>query len=328
MDTIDNFNKILNSFNIKATCLNSNQIDNYSYYDLKLLSQGKVNDIKKYLNEFSLLLKTPNKPNMKILHSEGIIRLEFVKDRTDMLKLFDIFSNKNIPKGNIMCLLGQTLNASPLWMDLSQNPHLIISGATGSGKSTLLHNIIANLFNYNNVDLFLVDPKRIEFSLYEYKKNIKVFHTYDETLDLINGALELMEIRYDFIKRNPNLKLKPIVIMIDEFSDLILQDKEEKFYLSLCKLAQKCRAASIHIVLSTQRPSVNFINGSIKANFPARVACRVASHIDSRVILDATGAEHLLGKGDALIRDNTRFLERFQIAYTTPQEVSQYFLND
>jgi S-DNA-T family DNA segregation ATPase FtsK/SpoIIIE len=90
-------------------------------------------------------------------------------------------------------------------------------------------------------------------------------------------------------------------------------------------LAQKCRAAKIHIILATQRPSVNVISGTIKANFPARIACRVASHVDSKVILDSSGAENLLGKGDAMLRDNTRFLERFQVAYTDANEVCSIF---
>ena len=114
-----------------------------------------------------------------------------------------------------------------------------------------------------------------------------------------------------------------MVIFIDEFADLIMQDKNDQFYLALCRLAQKCRAARINIILSTQRPSVNIINGTIKANFPARIACRVASHVDSKVILDVSGAENLLGKGDALIKDNFRSLDRFQSAYTTATEVCQ-----
>ena len=104
-----------------------------------------------------------------------------------------------------------------------------------------------------------------------------------------------------------------------------MQDKEYQFHDKLCRLAQKCRASRISIILSTQRPSVNVVSGAIKANFPARIACRVASHIDSKVVLDSVGAENLLGHGDALIRDNYRFIERFQIAYTNSTEICNYF---
>ena len=220
------------------------------------------------------------------------------------------------------------VDGRPMWMDLAQNPHMIVAGTTGSGKSTLLHNIIANLLNYNKVELYLIDPKQIEFSEY-YDAGIRdtnVYFTYEQAMEILNSAIEVMEFRYELIRTGtPASSLTPIVIMIDEFADLIMQDKGDQFYTVLCRLAQKCRAARIHLILSTQRPSVNIINGTIKANFPARISCRVASHVDSKVVLDSPGAENLLGKGDALVRDNLRFLERFQIAYTNAKEVCSYF---
>jgi S-DNA-T family DNA segregation ATPase FtsK/SpoIIIE len=327
MEFIKDFNEIIRSFNIRAMCTNYKKIDNYFYYDLKLNPTAKVRDIQKYSDEISLALKTPCKPSIKILHNVGIVRLEFATPRVSSLKLFDYFTNTSIPTGTINCLLGQTVDGKKMWMDLSQNPHMIVSGTTGSGKSTLLHNIIANLFNYNNVDLFLIDPKQIEFS--EYKKhidNVSVYSTYDESVSMLKSAIEIMEFRYELIRVGASINsFKPMVIIIDEFADLIMQDKNDEFYNTLCRLAQKCRAAHIHIILATQRPSVNIINGTIKANFPARIACRVASHVDSKVILDSSGAENLLGNGDALIRDNFRMLDRFQIAYTDAKEVCSYF---
>lgn len=327
MELINDFNNILKSFNIKASCVDHKQVDNYFYYDLKLNPNARVKDVSKFGDEISLALKTPCKPNVKVLHNEGVVRLEFATPRTVPLKLFDFFTNEDIPEGEINCLLGQTVDGRKMWMDLAQNPHMIISGTTGSGKSTLLHNIIANLINYNDVDLYLIDPKHIEFS--EYKKSFKQIvnlNSYDEALELLNNAIDTMEFRYDQIRSGIAISdLKPIVIIIDEFADLIMQDKGDVFYNTLCRLAQKCRAARIHLILATQRPSVNIINGTIKANFPARIACRVASHVDSKVILDACGAENLLGKGDALIKDNVRSLERFQIAYTNAAEVCAVF---
>jgi S-DNA-T family DNA segregation ATPase FtsK/SpoIIIE len=327
MELINNFNDILKSFNIKASCVNHKQVDNYFYFDLRLNPNARVRDVQKYSDEISLALKTPCKPSVKVLHNEGVVRLEFVSPRTTPLKLFDYFTNKGIPGGQINCLLGQTIDGRKMWMDLAQNPHLLISGTTGSGKSTLMHNIIANLLNYNAVDLYLVDPKQIEFVDYKNKfKKIVVRNTYDEAVELLSNALDTMEYRYCMMRKGLSADtMTPIVIMIDEFADLIMQDKGETFYTVLCRLAQKCRAAKIHLILATQRPSVNIINGTIKANFPARIACRVASHVDSKVILDASGAENLLGKGDALVRDNDRFLERFQVAYTDAKEVCSVF---
>jgi S-DNA-T family DNA segregation ATPase FtsK/SpoIIIE len=326
-EPIQDFNNILETFNIKAQCVSYRQVDNYLYYDVRLNQNGKIKDLQKYGDEISLALKTACKPGIKVLRDQGIVRLEFAEPREKPLQLFDFFTNKDIPKGDINCLLGQTTDGNKMWMDLAQNPHMIIAGATGSGKSTLLHNIIANLLNYNDVDLTLIDPKRIEFT--EYEKNvssIQVLYTYEEAVEVFKNLIDVMEYRYELLRGGkPASELKPMVVIVDEFADLIMQDKDNLFYTALCRLAQKCRAARIHLILATQRPSVNIINGTIKANFPARIACRVTSHVDSKVILDSSGAENLLGKGDALIRDNTRFSERFQVAYTTAAEVCQYF---
>jgi len=326
MDTKQIFESVLRSFGLKVSCVNYQQVDNYFFYDLKLSPSVRVNDIKKYSDEISLALKSPCKPSFKVMHQEGLVRLEFAGSRSNELHLLDYFTNDDVPTGEINCLLGQTVEGKKIWMDLAQNPHMLVAGTTGSGKSTLLHNIVANLFNYNNVHLILVDPKQIEFSEYEKKCGISVYYTYDDTIILLESLLQVMELRYNEIRSGHSIsELMPIVVIIDEFADLIMQDKANMFHDLLCRLAQKCRAARIHIILATQRPSVNVISGIIKANFPARIACRVASHVDSKVILDASGAENLLGKGDAMVRDNFRQNERFQIAYTTPQEVVKYF---
>lgn len=327
IDPIQQFNNILKSFKIKAECVDYHKSDNYTYFDVRLMPNGKVKDIQRYSDEISLALKTPCKPSVKILHEQGVVRLEFASPRQGPLNLFEYFDGANIPKGEIQCLLGQTVDGRHMWMDLATNPHMIISGTTGSGKSVLLHNIIANLLKYNDVELMIIDPKRVEFSEYKNRvSNINVMYTYSEATNLLRSLNELMEYRYELMRAGkPASQFKPQVIIIDEFADLIIQDTGNVFYEYLCRLTQKCRAARIHLILATQRPSVDIINGTIKANFPARIACRVSSYIDSKVILDAPGAENLLGKGDALVRDASRFMERFQIAYTTAQQVCKYF---
>lgn len=325
--SIQDFNNILQAFKIKATCVDALNKDNYFYYDLRLNAGGKVKDIQKYMDEISLALCAPTKPSVKVLHNKGVLRLEFISEQNKELKLFDYFTNHNVPPEGIKCLLGQTVSGNRMWINLSDNPHMIVAGTSGSGKSTLLHNIIANIINYNDVELILIDPKQIEFTYYEGRLNkTKVHFSFEAALNVISNLIDVMEFRYDLLKiGKPLTQIKPIVVIIDEFADLISQDSQHILYNNLCRLTQKCRAAKIHFILSTQRPSVNIINGAIKANFPARIACRVSSHVDSKVILDATGAENLVGKGDALIRDHSRFLERFQIAYTNAEEVCKYF---
>jgi len=322
------FNNILHNFKIQAQCLNHKEIDNYFFYDLRLSPQTKIKEIEKCGDELALMLKTPCKPNIKILHKEGVIRLEFVSKRKNILNLFDYFTNDNVPDGELICLLGQAIDGSHVWMDLAKNPHMIISGTTGSGKSVLLHNILANLFNYNKSIIYLIDPKNIEFSEYysKIKCDLNVSFNYYESLFVLDSLLELMELRYCMLQSGGSKDEFPyVVLIIDEFADLIMQDSNKEFYNKLCKLSQKCRAAKIHIIISTQRPSANIINGSIKANFPTRISCRVASHVDSKIILDTVGAENLMGNGDALIKDNYRSMERFQIAYTNAKEVCSYF---
>lgn len=327
-DPTEKFNEILKSFNIKALCTNYQHIDNYFFYDIKLDLKSKIKDISKYSEEISLALKSSCKPSVKVLYDKGLVRLEFISRSKSRLDLFDYFSNRNLPDGDLICLLGKTVDGKKVWMDLSNNPHMIVSGTTGSGKSTLLHNIIANLINYNKSQIYLMDPKNIEFYLYDkhIKYNMNISYSYDESYFAIETLFCLMEQRH-LMLRDGCLKssLPPVVVIIDEFADLIMQDKNNQFYNTLLKLSQKCRSAKIHIILSTQRPSVNIINGSIKANFPARIACKVSNHIDSKIIIDSSGAENLLGNGDALLKDNFRSLERFQIAYTSAKEVCKYF---
>jgi len=317
---------LLKIFKIKAKCINYQKMDNYFFFDLVLLSNTKVKDLNKYLDEISLALKTSGKPLIRILHEEGLVRLEFVSPQINLLKLFNYFHSP--PSGELMCLLGKDIDGKPVWMDLIKNPHMIVAGTTGSGKSTLLHNIIANLLIHENVSLCLLDPKNIEFANYSNIHNICIGYSYTDAIVVLDSLLSSMEYRYELLRSGISINNLPYgILIIDEFADLIMQDENNQFYDKLCKLAQKCRAAKMSIILSTQRPSCNVINGTIKANFPARIACRTASNVDSRIILDANGAENLFGKGDALLKDNFNYLKRFQIAHTDSEEVCKYFRN-
>lgn len=319
MDHVTYFNTILHSFKIKANCTNYQESNNYFYYDIVLHAASKVKDVTKFSNEIALSLKSPI-PNFKIIPEQGIIRLEFSKVKKETVSLSSLLKNISKPENfKIPCLLGEAVDGSPVWMDLSDNPHMIVAGTTGSGKSSLLHNIIANIIKFSSAKLYLVDPKQIEFG--HYSQHVRIYETYNDTLNLLKHLIRLMDHRYQLLRNNKQQYMLPQVLIIDEFASLIMQDKDNEFYSLLCQLAQKCRAANIFIILATQRPSVQIINGNIKANFPARIACRVASQIDSKIILDEMGAENLSGKGDAFLKDNHRLCQRFQIAYISPQEI-------
>jgi S-DNA-T family DNA segregation ATPase FtsK/SpoIIIE len=322
INQIQNLNSIFKNFKIKAECVRFKEINNYFYYDLKLGPAAKIKSIENISNEIALALQAPSKPSIKILHEEGVVRLEFFKKNNQSFNLLECLNLYEKPNYNIPCLLGYQVNGLPLWMDLSQNPHIIVGGTTGSGKSTILHNIIANIIYYNSANIYLIDPKNIEFAPYQNRYfNINVFYDYHSALSLLNSLIEVMEYRFSLMRNGvPESNFTSEVVIIDEFADLIMQDTDYQFYNNLCRLAQKCRAAKIYLVLSTQRPSTNIINGMIKANFPARISCKVSSHIDSKIILDSSGAENLMGKGDAIIKDNFRNLERFQVAYVSPKQ--------
>lgn len=318
MEEIVNFNQILKSYKINAQCLDYKKTDNYCNYDIKLLSTSKVRDISKYLNEISLALKLGN-PYLHILHEEGIIRLEYIFSKSKTFNLKDYLKTVEILPGKLNCLLGKNTKGDPFWVDFAEFPHTIISGTSGSGKSTLLHNIINNLRNLNSAEIFLVDPKRIEFSSYKNLSKINIFDSYQDINWLLDFLIDIMNQRLVGLQKE-KINLSPIMVIIDEFADLILSG-DHLFEKKICKLAQQCRAAEIYFILSTQRPSHNLINGDIKANFTGRIACKTVSAIDSKIILDASGAENLLGRGDALIKNISGNIERFQVAYSSAQDI-------
>lgn len=325
IEKIQEINSIFKSFKLSAQCLNYKEVNSYCFYDVRLEPRTRVKDIEKFSNEISLCLKTYGKPSLNLLSELGLVRLEFYKKITKSINLFEYFDDKT-PDGELQLLLGESTQGNKMWVDLAKAPHMLVAGTTGSGKSTILHSIIANILNYYpGTKIALMDPKNIEFCQYESINNVFVSSSYTSCLYMMEKLNDIMEQRYSLLRQSNSVNLPHMVIIIDEFSDLILQDKNNEFYGLLCKLSQKCRAAKMHIVLATQRPSADVISGVIKANFPVRISCRVASGVDSKVILDKVGAENLFGKGDAFIKTNTGRLERFQAAYTDGEQIRKHF---
>jgi S-DNA-T family DNA segregation ATPase FtsK/SpoIIIE len=246
------------------------------------------------------------------------------------------FDDKNIP-----LIIGPSHGGSSIICDLIEMPHLLIGGTTGSGKSVLLHSMLCGIIeSKKNIKLALIDPKRVEFPYYKDIKQLMypVATNCEQALNIMYDLIEEMNERFEILQNShTNLiseynsisskQMPYIVLVIDEFSDLAQTAKKE-FQEKICRLAAMSRAAGIHIIMATQRPSVNVVTGLIKANFPARISFMVPSLIDSRVILDTNGAQKLLGKGDGIIHTNGFNMVRFQGAFITTNEIKRICKNN
>ena len=317
LSKVNELNLILDLFKIKANCTSHRKEGCVSIYEINLGPATRLKNIVKYEQEIALALKESAQSNISFNFEKGVVVLEFVSIKDiPSHNLKDIFHKKN-DNGSVPILLGKDFYGKEVWMDMEDNPHLLVAGCTGSGKTVALHNIIGNIIANNSANLFLIDPKGTEFSPYLGLANVEVNRTYEEFVNLLDKLILTMENRFNLISRGyPLTSIKPIVLIIDEYGDLSIQDREKSMYRKLCSLAQKCRAAKIHIVLATQRPSAKLLDGNIKANFPARLACKVSSRIDSQVIIDESGAEKLMGKGDSILINSSHSKTRFKIAYS------------
>jgi S-DNA-T family DNA segregation ATPase FtsK/SpoIIIE len=241
--------------------------------------------------------------------------------------------------GQLSFAIGRDVNGDPIFADIAKMPHLLIAGATGSGKSVTIHSIILSLLYKNSPEtlkFILIDPKKVELSVYEGLPHLicPVVIENKKALGVLRWAISEMERRYDILLSASNRDVKGynqshspqlpyLVIVIDELADLMATHGREIEGL-IVRLAQMARATGLHLIVSTQRPSVEVITGLIKANITTRLALQVASQIDSRTILDMAGAEKLLGGGDMLFL-SSEFSKprRLQGAYVTEEEIGK-----
>lgn len=318
-------NEILQAFHIDALCVNAEQHRHLAFFDIKLLNGCRIRSIEVLIREIGLALKTKTTPIVCPIMESGVVRIKAAFDNAPILP-FDVLANSGVGFGTLPVVIGESDTGEPLWVDIAGLPHILVAGSTGSGKSTFLHVLIANVMRRNDVELYLSDPKHgVEFSRYAHKATY-IAKDYDSNIYMLEALTEKMEKRYQLINESGvfHVGMKSLVI-IDEVADLMLADKRNKsskFEDLLCNLAAKARAAGIYIVCATQRPSVDVITGLIKANFPARLACKVASSVDSKIILDRIGAESLLGRGDAILKSPQHDFVRFQVAFVNSANVA------
>lgn len=271
----------------------------------------------------------------------GCIGFEIPNDELKTTPLTDVLKTPEFQnaKGALPISLGVNIKGEPVFENLAKMPHLLVAGATGSGKSVGLNAFIISLMKKlkpADLKFVMIDPKRIEFSIYNNQKymlmpvvteNSKATAVLKYLVYQMNERYKLFEesLTKNIDEYNENVGHLPyIVVIVDEFSDLVLMEEDVEKQIQI--LAQKARAAGIHLVIATQRPSVDVVTGSIKANFPSRLAFKTASGVDSKTIIDTTGAEDLIGRGDALFLSATGELLRVHGAYIETSEIDA-FLN-
>lgn len=315
MDRISSFNNFLSAHKIKANCVSIDTIGYGSRCIIVPKLGFKLKTLTSLREELSIMLRAVVKPNIRCDIERGAIYIDIIEQdnllESKWLSTVSLFKNKN--DTSLPIRLGETLDGEQIVFSIVENPHLLVAGTTGSGKSTILHNICCNLLFNNCSSIYIIDPKGSEYSTYgELSKNIHTVSSVDDAALLIQYLLDLMAKRFSLYKHSYSNKLEPIVLIIDEFADLIIADGSGELLDNFCRLIQKCRAAGIYCVVATQRPSVDIISGTIKANIPARISCKTASKLDSRIILDQIGAENLNGKGDSIISNYKYKFKRFQ----------------
>lgn len=326
-------------------------------YEIVPQDGTRISKIKNLEDDIALSLSALGIRIIAPMPGLGTVGIEVPNRNPGIVSLKTIISSDQFQKSNmeLPLALGKTISDLPYVVDLTKMPHLLMAGATGQGKSVGLNAIIVSILykkHPSQVKLVLVDPKRVELSLFnkierhflaklpdaeeaiitDTKKVVNTLNSLciemEQRLELLKdaGVRNIKEYNEKFVARRLNPQsghkfLPYIVVIIDEFADLIMTAGKE-VETPLQRLAQVARATGIHLIIATQRPSVNIITGTIKANFPARIAFKVTSKIDSRTILDTGGADQLIGKGDMLI-SNGSDLVRLQCALVGTKEVEE-----
>lgn len=327
----ENLERVLKEFDISAKVVDISLGPVVTMYELQLEPGVKVQSVNALRDNIALGMKASSIRIIAPLPGKGTIGIEIPRKKPKIVSIREVLESeeyqKNFRKMKLPIALGKTTDGKVYVDDIAPMPHILIAGSTGSGKSVCVHSIVISLLYSCSPDylkLVLIDPKRLELMHYNgiphlYNpicpvEEVKVITSSKEAAKVLNSLVKVMDYRYEkfasYNVRNidgynefmisKNQPIEPyIVVIIDEFADLMLTAPKE-IEDSIQRLAQMARAVGIHLVLATQRPSVDVITGVIKANFSCRISFQVLSKTDSRVILDSTGAEELLGRGDML----------------------------
>ncbi|OGW53704.1 MAG: hypothetical protein A2Y81_08785 [Nitrospirae bacterium RBG_13_43_8] len=311
----------LRDFDIETKVVKVSKGPVITRYELEPASGVKVHRITSLNDNIALAMKSVSVRIIAPVPGKGTIGVEVPNLKSTFVYLRELLESKEFkePQSKLKLVLGKDISGTPIVTDLDDMPHLLIAGATGSGKTVCVNSIITTLlFNASPDELkfLMVDPKRVELALFNELPHLlapvvtepkKVSHSLNWVVNEMDRRYEVfaqVAVRnidgYNKKAKSENLPILPyIVVIIDELADLMLVAQQE-IETMIARLAQLSRAVGIHMIIATQRPSVDVITGVIKANFPARISFKVATKVDSRTVIDMNGAEKLLGKGDML----------------------------
>ena len=350
---------VLRTFGVEISSIKATVGPTITLYEITLAQGVRIQKVKNLEDDIALSLAALGIRIIAPMPGKGTVGIEVPNAKPSTVSMESILNSKKFQesKMELPCAIGKTITNKVFMFDLAKAPHLLVAGATGQGKSVGLNAIITSLLYKKHpaeLKIVLVDPKKVEFSFYEPIANHFLAKVPDEEADPIitdvtkvvrtlNSLCKEMDTRYDLLKtaRAHNIKeynqkfiarqLNPnnghrflpyIVVVIDEFGDLIMTAGKE-VELPIARIAQLARAVGIHMIIATQRPTTNIITGTIKANFPSRIAFKVSAGIDSKTILDRTGAQQLIGRGDMLALVGGSEPERVQCAFVDTPEVER-----
>jgi DNA segregation ATPase FtsK/SpoIIIE, S-DNA-T family len=332
----------LANFGIEATIVGQIAGPRVTRYELQLAPGTKVSKVAALKDDLSYALATTEIRILAPIPGKQAVGVEVPNVSPNLVTLGDIYDDLPATASPLAVWLGKDISGTAVWTDLARLPHVLIAGTTGSGKSGCINTILTSVLlraTPDEVRMILIDPKRIELNYYEHIPHLltPVVSSPKEAATVLANCIAEMDRRYErmsFVRarslpeanrafrRRGEAPMPYLLVVIDELADLMMispQAVED----AVIRLAQKSRAVGIHLVLATQRPSVDVITGMIKANVPSRIAFAVSSQTDSRVIIDQGGAESLLGQGDMLFKPlGTSRLQRVQGAYVSEDEIA------
>ncbi len=331
-ENINHLNELFKRNKIKAKVINVVRGVTFTRYEAEIdpfsFQMEKVSALE---DNISHLLRSAELPIIFPIYERSIIAIDVVNSTREDLSLKTVLTNtRGIRSCKLPLVLGYTVYNEPFVVDLVDAPHILVAGTTGSGKSMGLRSIVAGLLHFTeDVEVFLIDPKCVEMSVFKDHERVDVITDIDEAHATLRFIQMWIDNRYaTFAEQGINNiseaeGMPYIVLVIDELADLFAHHKDMRN--DLLKIIQKSRAAGVHVIAATQRPSVDIVSGIIKSNFPTRIAFKVSSYEDSRTILSSKGAERLQGKGDMLYRKSIGSFERIQGSLATNEDIIATF---